>query len=33
MAISAGYSVMASIPLMARALCRAEEKERNEEAI
>jgi hypothetical protein len=33
MAVSAGSLVLASIPLLARALCRAEEKERNEEAI
>jgi hypothetical protein len=33
MAVSAGYSVLAAIPLLARAMCRPEEKERNEEAI
>jgi hypothetical protein len=33
MAASAGCSVLASIPFMARTVCRAEEKERNEEAI
>jgi hypothetical protein len=31
MVISAGSLVLAPIPLMARALCHAEEKERNEE--
>jgi hypothetical protein len=33
MVLSAGCLVLASIPLLARALYRAEEKERNEEAI
>jgi hypothetical protein len=33
MAASAGSLVLAAIPLLARALCRAEEKERNAEAI
>jgi hypothetical protein len=33
MAVSAGSLVLASIPLLPRALYRAEEKKRNEEAI
>jgi hypothetical protein len=33
MAVSAGYPMLVAIPLLARALCRPEEKERNEEAI